>query len=76
MLELATDVPELEDSANAAPLLASVVARVLMVRSLMLFTDVNGFSILVLVPSSVTGGQLIEYDDCRFHNPFAPAAVS
>ena len=48
MLELATAVPELEDSANAAPLLASVVAKVLMLMSLMLMLMV---SVSVLVPS-------------------------
>jgi hypothetical protein len=48
MLELATAVPELDDSANAAPLLARVVARVLRVRLLTLILMV---SVSVLVPS-------------------------
>ena len=33
MLELPTEVPELEDSANAAPLLARVTAKVLIFKS-------------------------------------------
>ena len=48
MLELATAVPELEDSTMAAPLLAKVVAKVLMVMSLMVTVNV---SVSVLVPS-------------------------
>ena len=58
ILELATAVPELDDSANAAPLLASVVARVLMVRSLMLMLMV---SVSVLVPSVTV--TVSEYED-------------
>ena len=58
MLELATAVPELDDSANAAPLLASVVAKVLMLKSLMLMLMV---SVSVLVPSVTV--TVSEYED-------------
>ena len=48
ILELATAVPELEDSAKAAPLLASVVAKVLIVISVTF--KVNS-SLTVVTPS-------------------------
>ena len=48
MLELPTAVPELEDSAKAAPLLARVTAKVLIPISL---TFTVKFCVTVLVPS-------------------------
>ena len=48
MLELPTEVPELEDSAKAAPLLARITAKVLIFRS---FTFTVKFCVTVLVPS-------------------------
>ena len=48
MLELPTVVPELEDSAKAAPLLARVTDKVLIVTSVILIVRL---SVTVLVPS-------------------------
>ena len=48
MLELPTVVPELEDSAKAAPLFARVTAKVLIFKS---FTFTVKFCVTVLVPS-------------------------
>ena len=48
MLELPTEVPELEDSAKAAPLLAKVTAKVLIVMSVTF--KVNS-SLTVVTPS-------------------------
>jgi hypothetical protein len=48
MLELPTEVPELEDSAKAAPLFAKLTARVLMIISVTL--RVNS-SVTVVTPS-------------------------
>ena len=57
MLELPTEVPELEDSAKAAPLLARVTAKVLIFKS---FTLTVKFCVTVLVPSVAV--RVNEYD--------------
>ena len=56
MLELPTEVPELDDSAKAAPLLASVTARVLIVISVTF--KVNS-SLTVVTPSVAVPAAVI-----------------